>query len=234
MPTSVIPQASAVRIASAVGAETAMTMPAPMAAVFWTISTEIRLVSTTAPEGPQVFGGSQCARKFVERIVPPDILAHHHAVAARHKEPRRMRSSRFAIEGLRRRQPFDGQPDLFRCEADRACHRRDDPARLLQAFDAAEPATGRSDEAPLPFLQRPAAVRTQPDAQFDSCGARDNVELLDLADIPDDAFGQAEAQSQIGQVGGRCHEHSRCRSVVDKSNGTFLGHRARVARANWN
>src|SRR5579864_6651996 len=45
----VTPAASAVRTASAVGAEMAIRIGAPMAAVFCTISTETRLVSTTAP-----------------------------------------------------------------------------------------------------------------------------------------------------------------------------------------
>ena len=47
--TSVMPQASAMRTASAVGADTATMMGAPMAADFCTISTETRLVSTTMP-----------------------------------------------------------------------------------------------------------------------------------------------------------------------------------------
>lgn len=52
--TSVIPAASAVRMASAVGAETAMMMAAPIAAVFCTISTETREVTTTAPVEPSM------------------------------------------------------------------------------------------------------------------------------------------------------------------------------------
>jgi hypothetical protein len=51
IPTRVIPLASAVRTASAVGADMATTAPAPIAAVFCTISTDIRLVRMTAPVG---------------------------------------------------------------------------------------------------------------------------------------------------------------------------------------
>ncbi len=42
------PAASAVSMASVVGAETAISTGAPSAAVFWTISTDSRLVTTTA------------------------------------------------------------------------------------------------------------------------------------------------------------------------------------------
>jgi precorrin-3B methylase len=47
--TRVMPQASAMRSASAVGADTATMIGAPMTADFCTISTETRLVSTTMP-----------------------------------------------------------------------------------------------------------------------------------------------------------------------------------------
>src|SRR5882757_1323611 len=49
MAASVIPAASAMRMASAVGAETETITDAPMAALFCTISTETRLVRSTTP-----------------------------------------------------------------------------------------------------------------------------------------------------------------------------------------
>src|SRR5258707_979161 len=49
MAASVMPAASAIRTASAVGADTATISGAPNAAVFCTISTETRLVSSTMP-----------------------------------------------------------------------------------------------------------------------------------------------------------------------------------------
>ena len=108
MPTSVIPQASAVRIASAVGAETAMMMPAPMAAVFWTISTDTRLVSTTAPERPENAQAGQRAGKLVEGVMPPDVFAHDHGLAAWYEESGCVGGSRLMVEPLRRSQRLDG------------------------------------------------------------------------------------------------------------------------------
>ena len=49
MAASVMPAASAIRTASAVGAETATINGAPIEAVFCTISTDTRLVSSTMP-----------------------------------------------------------------------------------------------------------------------------------------------------------------------------------------
>jgi hypothetical protein len=73
IPISVIPAASAVRGASAVGADTAASMGVPIMAAFCTSSIEIRLDSTShrcrAIDLPQ-----QGARRLVERVVPSDIF----------------------------------------------------------------------------------------------------------------------------------------------------------------
>jgi hypothetical protein len=66
--TSVMPDSSAVRLASAVGAETAMMKAAPIAAVFCTISTDTRDVDA---------GFGQSAGPLVQRVVATDILARH-------------------------------------------------------------------------------------------------------------------------------------------------------------
>ena len=55
MAASVMPAASAVRTASAVGADTATISGAPIVAVFCTISTETRLVSNTMPSAVETF-----------------------------------------------------------------------------------------------------------------------------------------------------------------------------------
>lgn len=61
------------RTASADGAETAMSSPAPMAAAFCTSSMEIRLVSTSAPLPGHVSRG-EGACELVERVVPSHSL----------------------------------------------------------------------------------------------------------------------------------------------------------------
>lgn len=54
MAARVMPAASAIRTASAVGAETATMTAAPIAAVFCTISTETLLVSSTMPSSVEI------------------------------------------------------------------------------------------------------------------------------------------------------------------------------------
>ena len=82
MATSVMPAASAVRTASAVGADTATTTGAPIAAAFCTISTETRLVSSDHAVCAGNASPRQRAGELVERIVAADILAQRDEAAA--------------------------------------------------------------------------------------------------------------------------------------------------------
>jgi hypothetical protein len=75
MAASVMPAASAMRTASAVGAETDTITGAPMAALFCTISTETRLVRRMIPSFAAVDARGQCSRKLVERVVTAKVLA---------------------------------------------------------------------------------------------------------------------------------------------------------------
>jgi hypothetical protein len=68
------PRASARRRAWAVGAETETIAPAPAMAAFCTISTETRLVMTRRRRS-RTPSRASAPIKFVERVVPPDILA---------------------------------------------------------------------------------------------------------------------------------------------------------------
>ena len=80
--TSVMPASSAVRMASAVGAETAMMTGAPIAAVFCTISTETRRGDDDRAGRAVDAGPGQRADQLVERIVAADILARQHDALA--------------------------------------------------------------------------------------------------------------------------------------------------------
>ena len=77
-PTSVMPAPSASRTAWAVGAETAITTGAPASTLFCTISTETRLVSTTAPAP---------SRRRRHRAPAPRLAYREHC-AARHPRGR--------------------------------------------------------------------------------------------------------------------------------------------------
>ena len=72
---SVTPLASARSMASEVGAESATSVDAPKIAALATISNEQRLVMTKKPSAGATPLRDERADQFVERIVPPDILA---------------------------------------------------------------------------------------------------------------------------------------------------------------
>jgi hypothetical protein len=195
-----------------------------MAAAFWTISTEMRLVSTTAPRAA---GNVRCgdrSRELVERVVASDVLAHDHVSLARHKESRRMGCPRFPVELLRRRQRFDRCTNLPGCQEYLAYDGIADPFGFPQTFNAAQSAPGRPDKMPPSLFQSTAAVGTQPHSQFDAVGVRDDIQLVDLINATHDTLGQAEADRQIGQVGGARHENGEGRAVVHKGDRTLLCH----------
>jgi hypothetical protein len=67
--TNVMPQASAALTAKAVGADIAIRVEHPIAAVFCTSSIEIRLGHEDGAGSPGDPSGSECAGEFVERVV---------------------------------------------------------------------------------------------------------------------------------------------------------------------
>src|SRR5579863_6737082 len=71
MAISVMPAASAIRTASAVGAETATITVAPIAAVFCTISMETRLVSNTTPSSTDVFSSASAPASLSSALWRP-------------------------------------------------------------------------------------------------------------------------------------------------------------------
>lgn len=117
--TRVIPACSAVRMASAVGAEIATMREAPSTAVMCTSSTETRLVSTTKLVAPAMVASREVADQLVERVVSPDILPHRHKALAGNEEARGMHRPRRRIQRLR----SDEQRQSARDEARRDVQR---------------------------------------------------------------------------------------------------------------
>ena len=110
---SVMPAASAVRTASAVGAETATMTGAPIAAVFCTISTETRLVSSTMPPLAATPAARQRAGELVERIVAADILAQRDDAVRRRPERRGVDGAGLDVDRLQRRDGRHRRHDLL-------------------------------------------------------------------------------------------------------------------------
>ena len=89
----------------------------PIAAVFCTISTETRLVTTTAPLGARDAASRKRAGELVERIVASDILARFDDALARHIEARGMNRAGLGVQGLHLRQKLDRLHDVARRSA---------------------------------------------------------------------------------------------------------------------
>ncbi len=85
---SVMPAASAVRTASAVGADTATMTGMPMAAAFWIISIDSRLVTTPKPPFRVRARARQAPSELVERVVTADVLAQRDEPLLRRTEGR--------------------------------------------------------------------------------------------------------------------------------------------------
>ena len=90
---------SAVRIASAVGAEMAMSTEAPRIAAFCTISTERRLVTTTAPSLPFTCAG-QAAASLSSALCRPTSSRSGNDTLTRHVEAGAMHRPRLAMQRL--------------------------------------------------------------------------------------------------------------------------------------
>ena len=180
--TSVMPASSAVRIASAVGAETAMMKAAPIAAVFCTISTETRLVTTTAPLDSVDAGLRQRAGELVERVMTADIFARRDDAFAGNVEARGVHRARLGMQWLHlRQQPYRTNDVVGRERQIRSPDLRDRAHRLVDQFDAAQPAADRPGQPSPPRLKSRVRAILEPDLDVDA-----GAEILDLdrLDLP--------------------------------------------------
>ena len=147
MATSVMPAASAIRTASAVGAETATMTGAPMAAVFCTSSTDTRLVSSTMPSLADVRRPAPARR--------PACRAHCGGRRPRAARLGRAPASRMPRRGLRASDVdcLRGATSSIAAMISRGVkiapvrRRSAAGARLLRDFDAAQSAAGRPADA---------------------------------------------------------------------------------------
>ncbi|KYK49612.1 hypothetical protein A1D31_23610 [Bradyrhizobium liaoningense] len=155
-----MPLASAVRTASAVGADMPTTMPAPIAAVFCTISTDIRLVRMTAPVHPDLPFGARAPASLSSALCATHVLADQHGPSVGFEEPRGMGGASPVIEDLRRGEGRNRRADLFGGETRAVLDSLRDPAGFAQAVDAAQPAPRRPDELPPSLLQPAPRVRS--------------------------------------------------------------------------
>ena len=114
MAASVIPAASAMRTASAVGAETDTITGAPIAALFCTISTDTRLVRRMIPSLAAMDERASAPDELVERVVTANVLAQGNDAARGIPKRRCVNRARLEVEFLTRRHVPHGGHDLLR------------------------------------------------------------------------------------------------------------------------
>ena len=225
---SVMPAASAVRTASAVGADTATISGTPSAAVFCTSSTETRLVSSTMPDASGHALARERAAQLVERIVPADVFAQGDEAGSLRQNAAAWTARVCRFRSCRGRKRVQRPHDVAGAEGASAfVHARHRPHRFGEALDAAQAAAGRPGQVPPPFGER---VRRA--ARRATCAARcravvadrllDDVEFSDVVRRADDAFGEAEADGEILKVLRRRHHDGVSAAVIGEGDRRLL------------
>ncbi len=200
--TSVTPAASAVRTASAVGAETATRIGTP-------IGGRLLHQFDRQPAGQEddaaaaaYAGPRQRAGQLVEGIVAADVLAQRDDPCRRGQKRGGVDGVGLAVERLARGSaPMAAAISSGVTRQSSPTTGRHRAHRLGQDFDAAEAAAGRPGEMPPPRLRALSArgsasrIRSSMPIALD-----DDLQRHDLVWRSDDALGQAEADREVLEV----------------------------------
>lgn len=104
---------------------------------------------------------------------------------------------------------------------------------LGQAFRTAQTATRASGQAAAALLETGKSATGDLQVQGDACGAFLDLDVEHFAAPFHDAFGQAEAQREVLEVGG-CGQHYRVRNaVVLEGNWRLVSNGIEVGGAVW-
>ena len=164
----------------------------------------------------------QSSGELVERIVTADIFAQCDEARVRTPEGRGMHGARLAIEFLARAQRLQRLQDLRRRKARLI---GDAPAMRARPLRGFRSRTGRNRSVPpggggVRSARRRGARRA-------TCAIRcrpqtDDVELPDVGRRSDDAFGEAETQREIVEIFRRRHHDGVGATVVAESDRRLL------------
>ena len=210
------------RTASAVGAETATMMGAPMASGF------LHHLDRDAARQQHhaLLRGRALAReragKLVEGVVASDVLTHGNEAAARIEEAGAVHRTGLAVQLLQRKQRVDRRHDLVGGEDKPTPHFRRRAHRLDQALDAAQPASRWPRHLAAAAEKLGCVALFQPDAELDADLFLDDLDALDGVERRDHAFGEAEADGEILEVLRRRHHHRVGRGVEGEGDRRLL------------
>ena len=178
--TSVMPAASAVRTASAVGAEIAtMNGNAEAGGLLHHLHRHPAGQDDHAGAADDMLARERAA-ELVQRIVASDVLAQRDELPARLPERRGVDGARLPVDRLARRDGVDRPHDVARREKLAVGDDERGPHRLGQRLDAAQPASGRPREMPPARLQAGGARLGEPHPQLDPDLLVDDLQVLDL------------------------------------------------------
>lgn len=102
-------------------------------------------------------------------------------------------------------------------------HARRRGARFGEALHPAQPAAGRADDRAATAGERVPARRDEPEAEFDAVGVGVRFEAEHFVGARDYAFGEAEAQREIVEIGWGGHHHRVRAAVIDDRDRHFFG-----------
>ena len=94
----------------------------------------------------------------------------------------------------------------------------------LQAFDAAQPAAGAAGQLAALLLQAVVRARGHVQVHLQAQGVAAHVDVAQLVDVVQQAFGQHEAHRQVVDLQRRGHHHHVRHAVDDDGHGAFVDH----------
>ena len=208
-------------------------------AAFCTSSMEIRLDSTMTPSASRPACVQQCARQFVERIVPSHVFAQNQALI-RLPERRGVDRPRLHVQLLSRRQCGHCLCDVLPAHLQVITRHRYRAIGFGQTLQSAHAAPGRPNKAAAPGRERIRPVAGQPHSQHDPVSNTDYGQFRYFSRCSNNSLGVAETQREILEIVRRRHQDCMRRTVIAERDRHLLGqgafpeqHKAIAPRLPW-
>ena len=222
MPTRVRPVASAVRTAKAVGADTPDDDGRPHHAGLLHEFDGNPARQYNDALGSRPACAQQCARQFVEGIVPPDVFTQNQALI---RPPKRcgVDCARLHVQLLSRRQRRHCLFDFLPAHPQVTTRHRYCAIGFRQTLQSAHSASGRSDKAAAPRRERVRSIACQPHPQHDPVGNTDDRQFRYFSRCSNNSLGVTETERKILEIVGCRHQDCMRRTVIAERDRDLLG-----------
>ena len=172
--------------------------------------------------GSRPAGVQQCARQFVERIVPPYVFAQNQALI-RPPERGGVNRSRLHVQLLSRRQRGHCLCDVLPAHLQVITRHRDCAIGFGQTLQSAHAASGRSNKPAAPCRERIGPVAGQPHSQHDPVSNTDYGQFRYFSRCSNNSLGVAETERKILEIVGCRHQDGVRRTVIAECDRHLLG-----------